>query len=139
MLSKRKYLSLTDEAKLNYIASIFNDLVDEEDLSEGDDEETSFVGDVKMSDTEDVAVESMAFDVAMEEANDEINDDTTDESDDASEYLSTNDVNEKYIARDGTECQKHPSSSHHVRSFNIVRSRCGPARSTEIMSKAQTL
>lgn len=75
-----------------------------------------------MSDIEDIAVDSTGCDAnihqATEEANDEVNYETTDESDDESndesDPVNSSDTNEKYDARDGTECQKYPLAPHQV-------------------------
>lgn len=124
ILSKRNFLSLTDE------------VVDNENLSEIEDEEMLFEGNVDMSDGEDVAID--ACDDAVDEIDDESSDGSDDESDNQDDPTNSSDSTEKYVARDGTVWQKNSSTSHQTRSFNVVRNRCGPARITEMMSKSHT-
>lgn len=45
---------------------------------------------------------------------------------------------EKFVARDGTEWNKQPNINRQVLRHSIVRERCGPSRSTEMLSIEKT-
>lgn len=141
-LSTREYWNLSDEARSTYIQRLFEEATQDEDLEvdpveDQNEGNVSYTGEVSESENEDLNVDNANEIAAAIDAPEEIFFDDESEDDDMQEDAPTTNPADYMTARDGTQWQRTPRSCQQVRSHNIFRDRCGPARITENMTPLQ--
>lgn len=132
---------LTDEEKDRYIEQLYDEVLEEDLLSEVDEnneEEVEIANNSTVSDVEDADENENEphNEAEVDEDNDEDENDEDEIDEDDTEAIDLRAL--EYVARDGTVWRTEPRHARQTRQHNILRQRSGPARSTATLSILNT-